>query len=281
MSPLAKVFVVVNLILSIAFFGSSATLFSTRVNWRERFEALKAENGKQLDEAKKKWEAVGTQIVLINGARTKLNADYNSVSADKNKIEGSLNEAKTKNSQLDLRIDSEVKEKTQLTSRLQDLDKKNTDLTALLETARKEADDAKGTKENAVEEMTRFRVDLDRVNDELVKARIEYKDLKDKADSMRLELEAAIAAGFRPNSGSAPPINAIVQAVKAEDKLVVLSVGLNQKVQEGFEFTIYRGDKFIGKVRVVKVWDDLAGAQILYTSENDAVQVGDKAATQI
>jgi len=43
MSPLAKVFVVVNLILSMAFFGTSAALFATRTNWRKMAEDYKKE----------------------------------------------------------------------------------------------------------------------------------------------------------------------------------------------------------------------------------------------
>jgi len=80
---------------------------------------------------------------------------------------------------------------------------------------------------------------------------------------------------------SAPPIDAVIQAVKNEDKLVVLSVGKDQKVQEGYQFTVYRGDKFVGKVQVIKVYDDLAGARVLYTQDGEAIQVGDQAATQL
>ncbi len=78
-----------------------------------------------------------------------------------------------------------------------------------------------------------------------------------------------------------PPINGTIAAVSPEEKLAVLSVGKNQKVREGYKFTVYRGDQFVGKVQVIEVYEDLAGAKVIYTRENDTVRVGDKAATQI
>src|SRR5262249_26086232 len=71
----------------------------------------------------------------------------------------------------------------------------------------------------------------------------------------------------------APPINGVVEVVDNDQKLVVLSVGRNQKVREGYTFTVYRGDRFVAKVKVVKVFDDLAGAKIVFTNENESIQV--------
>jgi len=88
-----------------------------------------------------------------------------------------------------------------------------------------------------------------------------------------------------PGSGTdiihiGPPIDAVVQAVRSEERLVVLSVGTDQKVREGFQFTIYRRKKFVGKVQVIKVYEDVAGGRILFTQRGESIQVGDQATTQ-
>ena len=49
----------------------------------------------------------------------------------------------------------------------------------------------------------------------------------------------------------------------------------------GFEFTIYRGDKFVGKVKVTRVDENSASARILFVNEGETITVGDNAATQI
>jgi hypothetical protein len=282
MSPLAKVFVVVNFILGVTFFGSSATLFMTRVNWRAEALRYKKESEDKLIEVEKRYTSRGQTVVEQGKQLVHLNADFNSVSADKTALQTTLNGVQGQLATANLRIDTEVKEKTQLTSRLQDLEKKTTELTTSLETARKDAEDAKGAKEVAVNEMTRIRLDLDKSNDLYSKLLIEHKALQEKAETMLVQIEAAKRAGINFDLVTdPPPINAVVQAVKADDKLVVLSVGRDQKVQEGFKFTVYRGDHFVGKVQVIKVYEDLAGARILFTQEGEAIQVGDSAATQL
>jgi len=85
-----------------------------------------------------------------------------------------------------------------------------------------------------------------------------------------------------PSSGlSAPRIDAVVKAVSHKDKIVLLSVGKDQKVEEGLEFTVYRGPEFIGKVRVIRVYPDLAGAEVIYTKEKAEMQAGDRASTSL
>ena len=71
----------------------------------------------------------------------------------------------------------------------------------------------------------------------------------------------------------------MIQAVKNEDKLVMISAGKDQEVDVGFLFTVYRGDRVVGKVQVIKVYDDRAGVKIPFTSDNNQEQcrVGDRA----
>ena len=78
-----------------------------------------------------------------------------------------------------------------------------------------------------------------------------------------------------------PPIEARVVAVDAGEKLVVLSVGRDQKVEKGFRFTVYRGSSFVGKVEVFEVYPDLSGARILFTKEGSMVEQGDSASTAL
>lgn len=95
-------------------------------------------------------------------------------------------------------------------------------------------------------------------------------------------LEVEIGKGPRePRKASPPahPIEGLVSAVKPDMNLVVLTVGHEQKVEIGYELTISRGDKLIGKVKVLKVFPEMSGAEILSTQEGEEVQQGDKATT--
>jgi len=86
---------------------------------------------------------------------------------------------------------------------------------------------------------------------------------------------------WRPSPRVAPPIHAKVNAVDPKEKLVVLSAGKDQKVENGYEFLVYRGGQFVGKVQVIKVYPDLSGARILFAKDGMEIEQGDSATTSL
>ena len=72
---------------------------------------------------------------------------------------------------------------------------------------------------------------------------------------------------------------AVARATMGDPKLVILSIGHEQKVEIGHELTISRGDRLIGKVKVLKVFPDEICTEILSTMEGEEIQKGDKAST--
>jgi hypothetical protein len=79
----------------------------------------------------------------------------------------------------------------------------------------------------------------------------------------------------------APPIDTTVREVEIGRKSVVLSAGIDQGLQPGHVFTIYRGDRFVGKVRVAQVKLESSQANVLFTNDGEPIKIGDNAATQI
>ena len=148
------------------------------------------------------------------------------------------------------------------------------------------AQKAKEAKTKADTARARAFLDRENLSKELVDMRIEFAALQkdhgenvaliDRARENGLDLEGMIA------SAPPPPIDGIVVAVRLDADLVILSVGRDDLVQVGHEFTIYRADRFVAKVRVTRVTEDMAGASILYTDGDiGAIQVGDNATTRI
>ncbi len=98
----------------------------------------------------------------------------------------------------------------------------------------------------------------------------------------RADLESEIVVVRRSSLRPLPPpIDTTVNAVDAKKQVVLLATGTDQKVEVGFEFTVYRGHEFIAKVKVNRVFQDLCGAEILFIKEGAEIRRGDKAATQI
>ncbi|NRA38476.1 MAG: hypothetical protein HRU15_10075, partial [Planctomycetes bacterium] len=89
--------------------------------------------------------------------------------------------------------------------------------------------------------------------------------------------------------GGTGVMTGVVAAVRpdpatGEQHLVMISVGGDEKVQEGTEFIVYRGNQYIVKVRVQKVFPDMAACLIDPKSWNKQglkVQLADSAQNRL
>jgi len=78
-----------------------------------------------------------------------------------------------------------------------------------------------------------------------------------------------------------PAIMAKVVTVKQASKVVVLNVGKNDGVKKNFTFTVHRGPRFVAKVSVIEVSDDMSVAMIDLDVKGLAIERGDNAWTRL
>jgi hypothetical protein len=287
MSALAKVFVVFVFLLSILFFGTSATLYLTREDWAANYDKYKSAIEVKVDELDKRNAGLKGEVNDLQDALSLVSRDE---LAKAGQIKGLLIELKGKDAQI-VNISTERNEsilaKTATDNVNASLVSQNETLTTQLSEAHDKRDSAIGSEKVANAEKFRMKRDLDATTQELHEARVEFSSLSEKFNSLELAYGAvekklgkdgieAILSGL-----VSPPIDALVEEVDGSLKLVVLSVGRQDEVKEGVEFTIYREDKFVGKVRVSKVYENLAGARVLFTAEGSDIRQGDRATTRI
>ncbi len=93
----------------------------------------------------------------------------------------------------------------------------------------------------------------------------------------RAERARAVLALVRLGKWKGPaPAAGRIAAVKLDERLVVIDLGKEKGVSEGRFAAVFRGDRLIAFIEVVKVWDDLlSGAKIVETQGDDRVAVGD------
>ena len=90
----------------------------------------------------------------------------------------------------------------------------------------------------------------------------------------RALLEASLAQERRAHQVAATKFD-------VEPGLVLLDVGREEGVEEGYRFSIYRGTTFLGKVQVERVLRDSAGCRVLFLAEGASLSAGDSAATRL
>ncbi len=97
--------------------------------------------------------------------------------------------------------------------------------------------------------------------------------------SSRTSERVVVGPGGGP--GIPEPIRAKVIAPRPDAKLVMLSVGSDDGVKKGYRFTVYRNDQYIGKVEVVKVFNDMCSAKVLKPWTKGRIREGDEVATRV
>jgi len=287
MSALAKVFVVFVFLLSVCFFATSATLYLLREDWATNYESYRTKVTEDVAKLALRVDALKGERDTLDDALRLVSEDELAKAEQIKKLRVDLDGKNAQIANISAQRDESIIAKTATDNVNASLVSQNTTLTTQLREAHDKRDISIDAQKVANAEKFRMKRDLDATTTELHEARVEHSALDDKYSSLELAYGAvekklgkdgieAILSGL-----VSPPIDALVEEVDANLSLVVLSVGSQDEVKEGAEFTIYREDKFVGKVRVNKVYENLAGARVLFTAEGADIKQGDRATTRI
>ncbi|MHC4471959.1 MAG: hypothetical protein ACYS99_13455 [Planctomycetota bacterium] len=281
MSVVAKILVVLNLVLAIAFLGASATFLGVKETWKVRYEKDVAERDaeiatltEQRDGLSKKYNdqrdltaQKDTELQTERSAREAKEAEYTKVDEGFNRLKASYESLAETNKKLEATIARLTQEKDALTTQKDD--------------AVADMQKAKGEMNTAVTEQHRLQAQIDEKDKQI-------GELEKRINGMADEIEQKdlLIAAYRDKFGEVPdwikmpPITAKVTNVSPDYNIVMLSVGSDDHVKVGFEFTIFRGDEYVGKVVVNKVEKDYCAGYSKKEVEKAAIQPGDDAKTR-
>jgi hypothetical protein len=157
---------------------------------------------------------------------------------------------------------------------------RNDELTGNLDSANKRREVAEGQVARLIQLNSELQKNLGDLRASYADTR---KALRDKELLIAMAEEQGVNFSRLLPGPPVPPIDGKVAAIKDDmnPPLVLLSVGSDDKVEKGFQFSIYRNSEFIGKVVVEKVLKDSCGCRVLFTKEGQKIQSGDSAATRL
>ena len=282
MSVFSKVLAVVVLVMAVVTMMSSVNGYSTRVNWRNKFvgvdKVCKALEDKisadkevaskeiatlraSLDGETKKATAAEASVFELRSAKEKLQKQLEEQSSKKEEALDALN---SKTSRNEIISDEVIK----MQSRVNELTEESRKAKASEKAARDMYDDTRTDLND-----TRIRLSMtERAKGKLETrvAKLEYKLSKAREAGFIEGLEGGDVIPTAPVRGS-------VLAVRADTNIVMLSVGVDDQVTQGLELTISRGNDYIGKVRVERVFADMCSARILPDLTKGDIREGDDA----
>jgi myosin heavy subunit len=286
MSTLSKVFVVINFIFALSLMIATLTLHSKRVNWvEEARESVYQRNQlkKQLDDTtaklsqteKEKSNIIKEQAAFIDVQKTKLS-----------ELTGQKEQLTTENADLRISFSKVSSQLEALQNNLQRAQDKNTALRTEIDTMRTERDTAVAAREFAETQTIEVMSELRESEAELLETSKRNRALMEQVMSKDILIEmarnAGVDFGMAANTGIASagkPITASVLEVDEATGIVILNVGTKDEVKPGTEFVISRGEKYIGKVRVRNIFNDMSSAINLPEVQKAPIEIADTAQT--
>lgn len=281
MSVIAKILVVLNLVLAVVFLGASATYLGQKEGWRLKYEKLDAETqatikalNDNLNQATKNYQ---DQQQMTSVEVTK-NAELRARIEQKEDEYGKLREAhNTLLGQYERLSQVEKDQLDQIKQLMSDKD----GLIAARDQALQEKAAAVKEANDAVTEQRRLETELQDAKDQCGNLEKQLVAANEDLDKTKLVVKAyEDKVGPLPGIIAPPKIDATVAGVDNNLNIVMLSVGGDDGVKEGFEFTIYRNNEYVGQIVIDRVERDYCSGSSKKNLEKSAIQVGDKATTR-
>lgn len=285
MNFFAKIFVVINLVLSIVFLGVAATLLSQKWDYKMKFETEK----KKFDQTKQKDDI---RIQNLDGQLETSRKDLDTKNARIREIESTLDDTKSS-------FQEQIKENERLNNQaaklsdsfknierdIKEKDRRITELERQRDNESRKAEEALREKELAQDEQQRLEIQLNNTLGQLAEKdksiASQQKELWEARQIIRVLQDSGVKIPLLVGARKAKPVDGVIQAVSIDVPLVIISVGRNEQVNKGDEFTVFRGSEYIGRVTVEEVYPDASAARIIRDLTKKKIEKGDSVTTRI
>jgi len=295
MSLALRIFIVLTLVMTLAFTFIQMTLFATRENWKRRWDVETKALSVEVKAATQALTSEGAGRVRAENQVAALQNERNADQAKIKELEGQITEraAKIQNVERDLakaQTDfNALKEDYQTQSKSLDMVRqRNGELTNISSVARAVAFNLNVKLAEVEDDLNNLQTEHTRSLETLEKANTDLKQANAFVAQVREKFPKTYDALKDEKSQGTAVVRAVVAAVRnnpqGQQEFVMLSIGKEEGVQEGQEFIIYRDSKYICKVRIEKVLNDMAPARVIPSTWNTnslTIQQGDQAANRL
>lgn len=276
MSTVAKVFVVLNLLLAVAVLGAAAAFLGHSDNWKARHDTLKQMStatetklNADIADQKRANTDLTVQVAAANTAKDKAIAAEQAITEAYGQLKKGYDESNasyltatrslltSSNTIAEMRklIDELWKERDALKDKLSQA---NDAMTAAIQGENKA--------NNALEAATT------QLNDTLAKLATTEGELQRKT----FQLESIIRANPGIGNGTEQPSQTgKVLLSDNQANIVVISLGSEDGVKNGFRYTVSRGASFVATIEITNVMAKSAAGRVLNGMSKSPVQPGD------
>jgi predicted nuclease with TOPRIM domain len=284
MSPIGKVFIVLNLVLAALFVGAAGSLIQSSESFRNQAEGLQV----QLDEASaasdKTINELETLVSTVTGEKDRLGADKAQLTSEKAALEDELKTEREQNADLRGRL-------TSIDGKLGDLESTNRQQEARIADLHGETTNLRAERDSALDgrdQAQQERVEAVRVADAVSRERDELEIAKGRLNEALASKDAKLAEvakrfGVDLNElNDQPELSGRVTAVDGSQGtvVVVINLGKNDGVKPGHSFDVYSGVTYKGKIQIETVNSHQSAATISLAGFGE-IAAGDAVVTRL
>src|SRR5262245_45297443 len=284
MSTIGRLFVFVNLVLSVVFLTCGAFLLAKSDDYRGKLGQEKKERSEEVAQLKTRITQLDAEK---NGARNDAeNARLKATQAEteRDQLNGRITKAEAENG----RLGTEV---AKIATVLENFRKNNEDLQATVEKNRKELETMAADRDAAKKKQEDAENSLAQANESGKSLDATKSSLMEQVTKLTEQLTGArnALAIYSERTGisldqvaQAPPlINGNVTQVAADVKLIELNVGADANMKKGYSVVIYHGNQYKGEAIVEDVQPKFSTARIVKMMPNRKIETGDSVTTRL
>ena len=275
MSLFTKILVVLTVVVNLIYFFLAGSLFSYQVHYKNKLNTKRTElqdtitkNNSEITKLRgdinsaqmKNLALVGRAEAVKVSTKERQN-QRDEVQENITILQGQVNDLKSNNENLSQNL-------TKLTTRNGDIQTQVSAMRDKQQQMQKNSDQQQEEMQKVADELAQATKNLSLLNDN-------YIELSKKYQFAEQSLKYYESLAIEKPIGPSKVIRGKIYAVSDSQNIVVISVGETGGVTVGTEFTVYRSDKYVGKIRVDKVEKDYSSAVIIPAMMKDVVKAQD------
>ncbi len=268
MSVFSKIFIVINLFLTLGLVGVMGTLLSQKADYKAKYTEFhkgmrnkRAELRDKQAEFKEQLESLQAEEQSVDAKIKELDSSVASAAATRQKNESDLNSKKKQAGELRTK-----KRKTD--KAYADLDREVKDLMGELSRASSGRSNAVGRRKMANSGLKSVKDVKQDLSDTLATLQRNYKKLGERKKRAQFYITQAKHKHDIPVEQIArlrliPDLQGVVARNSPDVELCIISLGKNDGVYKGLIFRVSRGNQYVGLVKVKDVFPNMCSARYL------------------
>ena len=285
MSPIAKLFTILNVILAGVFLGFAAHALSTESNFKKQFDDEVSAHKRDKDALGSDKSKLAAEKAELEKARDAIQGERDAATAEIGRLKGQVADQDRSNNEMRGSVDKISKSIDQLVADNKQLNDSRDKATQAQRDAEKARDDAVTARAAADAKAGDLDGKLHTSDGRIADLEKANTSLKKEVDSKETQLASlSDYTGVKLSDFVSVPLiegRVLDVAMQVEPGLISINKGEDDGVKRGFTFEIYDGKTYKGQARVEYVHKGSCSALLIRPVAGQKIKQGDSASTRL